>query len=105
MTWSEPGLYRSTLLYADGHFLVLTEYGRLLLIRATPKRFGLVAETDLGDPDAGTNPKTPVDQAPAERPRLRHPAWNAPVLSHGLLYLRGKDQLICLDVSPASRKP
>jgi outer membrane protein assembly factor BamB len=98
--WSKPGLNRATLLYADGHFVVLTEDGRLLLIRATPERFDLVAEMDLGDPDAGTDPKTPVDAAPAERPRLRHPAWNAPVLSHGLLYLRGKDQLICLDISP-----
>ncbi len=28
--WSEPGLSRSSLLYVDGHFLCLGEYGDLL---------------------------------------------------------------------------
>lgn len=100
--WSVPDLYRSTLLFADGHFVVLAEYGRLLLVKVNPKRFELVAEMDLGDPKAGTDPKTPVAEGPAERPLLRHPAWNAPILAHGLLYVRGKDQLICLDISPGS---
>ncbi len=105
VAWSEPGLTRSTLLYADGHFVVLTEYGRLLLVKATPERFELVAEMDLGDKAAGSDAKTAVDDRPAERPRLRYPAWNAPVLSFGLLYLRGKDQLVCLDLSPVSKAP
>ena len=112
VAWSEPGLGRATLTYADGHFFVLAEYGRLLLIRANPRRFEQVAEMDLGDAasNAGTaaagdesNAKTPVAAGAAERPLLRYPAWNAPVLSHGLLYLRGKDQLVCLDVAPAAR--
>jgi hypothetical protein len=60
---------------------------------------------DLGGGEPGASPKTPVDDQPALRPVLRHPAWNAPVLAHGLLYLRGKDQLICLDLSPVAPKP
>ena len=90
--WSEPGLGRSTLIYADGHLVVLTETGRLLLIRANPERFELTAEVDFGE----------RSEARADRPLLRFPVWNAPVLSHGRLYLRGKDQLICLDVAPDS---
>jgi hypothetical protein len=27
---------------------------------------------------------------------VKPPAWAAPILSHGLLYLRGDDRLVCL---------
>ena len=37
------------LLWVDGRFLVLTEYGKLLLIQATPERFEKLAEMDLSD--------------------------------------------------------
>ena len=37
------------------------------------------------------------------RPLLRHPAWNAPILAHGLLYVRGKDRLVALELIPRSR--
>ncbi len=94
--WAEPGLGRSTLLYADGHLFVLTENGRLLLIKASPERFELKAEMDLGE---SSDPAT----GSAVQPILKFPVWNAPVLSHGRLYLRGKDLLICLDVAPTSR--
>lgn len=97
--WREKGLGRSTLTYADGHLLVLTETGRLLLVRATPARFEQVAELDLSASSATNNAeaKKPLT-ATDERPRLRFPAWNAPVLANGRLYLRGRDQLICLEV-------
>ena len=51
MRWSQPGLNRATLLYVDGHLVVLTEYGKLLLVRATPERFDAVAASDLRQPD------------------------------------------------------
>ena len=86
--WSEPGLSRSTLLLVDGHLVVLTEYGRLLLVRPDPERFRLVSELELQDAKG--------------RPLLRHPAWNAPILSHGLLYVRGKDRLVALELIPRS---
>ncbi len=101
--WSEPGLSRSTLLYAagtgaDAYLVVLTEYGRLLLVEATPERFNKVAEMDLGEA-RDASPKTPITADSADRPVLRFPAWNAPILAHGLLYVRGKDQLLCLDAA------
>ncbi len=107
--WSEPGLQRSTLLYADGHLVVLTERGRLLLVKATPEKFDLVAEMDLGDAKAVATQsaastqaaaKTEINTDASDQPVLRFPAWNAPILSHGRLYVRGKDQLICLDARP-----
>lgn len=97
--WRQNGLGRSTLLYADGHLLVLTETGRLLLVRADPERFSKVAEVDLGSGSAADNSQAKASTSgSAEGPRLRFPSWNAPVLSQGRLYLRGRDQIVCLAV-------
>ena len=86
--WSVPRLTRSSLLYADGHFICLTEAGDLLLLRATPEQFEVVATVQMKDPEAPSNPL------------LEYPAWAAPILSHGLLYVRGKDRLVCLELIP-----
>ena len=97
--WREKGLGRANLTYADGHLLVLTETGRLLLVEARPERFVKVGELDLSAGSANDNSraKTAISVS-AERPRLLFPAWNAPVLSNGRLYLRGRDQIVCLKV-------
>lgn len=91
--WSEPELSRASLLYADGHLICLTELGELLLLRATPERCDIVSRVTLRDETA---------QSPAPgigKPQLlRPPAWAAPILSHGLLYVRGKDRLVCLEL-------
>ena len=95
--WREKGLGRSNLTYADGHLLVLTETGRLLLVKAIPERFVKVAELDLGAGSASDNNRAKTATAAnVERPRLLFPSWNAPVLSNGRLYLRGRDQIVCL---------
>ena len=98
--WSEPELTRSSLLYVDGHFVCLTEYGELILLKATPERYTPIArvqpvKTDEVATDAGFQP----------RPLLEYPAWAAPVLSHGLLYVRGRDRLVCYELIPAADKP
>ncbi len=95
--WSQPGLARSSLLYVDGHFILLSEGGDLLLMKATPEKFEPVALAALEAPaEAG--------QAPGLGPRklLTYPAWAAPILSHGLLYVRGHDRLVCLELIPES---
>ncbi len=97
--WSQPGLSRASLLYVDGHFVVLPESGELLLIKATPEKFEPVALSVLEGPDEGAT-------APGLAPRrmLNYPAWAAPILSHGLLYVRGHDRLVCLDLIPEKEK-
>ena len=92
--WSEPGLGRTSLLYVDGHFVCLTERGGVLLVRVSPEKLDVVAATILPvkEPAAG------LDGGP---PRLlRYPAWAAPILSHGLVYLRGGDRLVFLELIP-----
>jgi hypothetical protein len=82
--WREPNLARSSLLFVDGHFICLSEDGALRLLRATPERYDEVAQF------------TPKNEA--GEPLLNYPAWAAPVLSHGLLYVRGANQLVCLEL-------
>lgn len=85
--WSEKGLTRSSLLMIDGHFICLSEDGTLRLLKVNPKKFDLVSELDLVDP------KT-------KRPLLEYPCWAAPIVSHGLLYVRGEERLVCLELIP-----
>jgi len=85
--WSQPNLSRASLLYVDGHFVCLGEDGVLRLVKATPERYVEVA-------------KAVVRETP-EGPRLlKAPAWAAPILSHGLLYVRGDNRVVCLRFIP-----
>ena len=81
--WSQPGLGLASLLYVDGHFVCLAEDGTLRLIQATPQRYIEVAKAVVREKADGP-------------PLIKPPAWAAPILSHGLLYLRGEDRLVCL---------
>ncbi len=91
--WSHLDLTRASLLYVDGHFVCLGEDGILRLIRANPERFEQIA---VLNPENATQP----DQSSPSVPMLRYPAWAAPILSHGLLYARGRDRVICLELIP-----
>jgi hypothetical protein len=84
--WSQPDLTRCSLLYVDRHFVCLGEDGVLRLLRASPQKYDEVAVWDITDS--------------AGRRLLEYPAWAAPVLAHGLLYVRGKDELVCLELLP-----
>ncbi len=97
--WSKPGLSRSSLLLVDNHLICLTEYGVLQLLRPNSKEYELLAEVTLRDKNA--KPAFPGFNTP---PLLKYPAWAAPVLSHGLLYVRGADRVVCLEVIPAGKK-
>jgi len=74
-------------MYVDGHFVCLGEDGVLRLVKVNPKQYEETARLQLKSADG--------------EPLLKYPAWAAPVLSHGLLYVRGKDRLVCLDLIPA----
>ena len=86
--WSQPGLRLASLLYVDGHFVCLSEDGVLRLVKATEKTYVEVAKA--------------IVRERARRPAAAasRPAWAAPILSHGLLYVRGDDRLVCLRLIP-----
>jgi outer membrane protein assembly factor BamB len=96
--WSEPRLGRCSLLYVDGHLICQAEGGELLLIKANPAKYELVSEVSLIDSRPG-----PIAPELLDRPLLEYPAWTAPILSHGLLYVRGNDRLVCLEVIPQKK--
>ena len=91
VTWSKRGLRLASLLYVDGHFVCLSEDGTLRLIQAAPKEYVQVAEAVVRENPAG--PKL-----------IQRPAWAAPILSHGLLYVRGDDRLVCMRLIPAEKE-
>ncbi len=75
---ADQGLGRASYLLAEGHLIALGERGELALIELNPDRYV-------------EKHRTPV---------LRYPCWTPPVLSHGLLFLRNENTLLCLDLRP-----
>jgi outer membrane protein assembly factor BamB len=87
--WSQPDLTRTSLMLVDGHFVCIGEDGLVLLLKVNPHKYEEVSRLTLHLPQNG------------QRPLLEEPCWAAPILSHGLLYLRGRDRLVCLELIPA----
>ena len=75
--WQARGLGHGSLLYADGHLVVLGDKGTLALVEATPEEYRERARIEIFDG------KT----------------WTMPTLSGGKLYLRDENELVALDVS------
>ncbi|MEC9352536.1 MAG: PQQ-binding-like beta-propeller repeat protein [Planctomycetota bacterium] len=69
--------YRGSMIYSDGHFIAMGEFGDLALLQLSP---------------AGHKELTRVPRV------LTTPAWTVPTLSGGLLYLRDTKKLICMDL-------
>jgi outer membrane protein assembly factor BamB len=88
--WSEPNLTRSSLLQVDGHFVCLSEDGKLRLLKINPMKYEEVSQMDL--------------TRPGDVKRAASPFWAAPILSHGLLYIRGNERLVCLELIPEKKK-
>ena len=86
--WKKSGLGRTSLLQVDGHFVVLGEYGELHLVEIDPKAYKSVSQWTPSDAEGEA--------------LLVYPAWNGPVLSHGILYVRGKDRLLAVELIPST---
>ncbi|HZV05439.1 MAG TPA: PQQ-binding-like beta-propeller repeat protein [Gemmataceae bacterium] len=89
--WRKRGLTRTSLLLVDNHFICLGEDGILRLLKANPDKYEELSSVELREPRADGNPGEPL---------LAEPCWAAPILSHGLLYVRGRDRLVCLELIP-----
>ena len=98
--WSESGLGRSSVVWADEHLIVLGEFGDLVLVKATPDRYAEVSRTRL----VGLATDTPNAASRGTQENrvelLVAPCWAAPVIAHGYLYVRGQGRLVCLDLLP-----
>lgn len=78
--WSKRRTFRCTYTLADGHLIGLGEYGTLALIKVNPEKYDEVSRYEV--------------------PGLEHPCWAPPVLSNGILYVRGKGKLLALELIP-----
>ncbi len=79
--WEKKGFKKGSLMYADGHLIVLSEKGLLVLVEATPEAF--------------------VQKASAQV--LKGRCWTAPTLVDGMLYLRNQKDILCLDLSDGNQ--
>lgn len=84
--WVARGLGSCSLLLVDGHLVSLSDEGALRLLKANPEKYEELAKAEL--------------RSKGGEPLIKPPARAAPVLSHGLLYVRGRDRLVCLELIP-----
>jgi hypothetical protein len=88
--WAKRNRDRGTGLIVDGHWLWLGEFGKMHLMKLGAQDHEVLAEMDLQG--------TAVDDS--KEPLVNPPSWAPPVLSHGLLFVRGSDRIICLELIP-----
>ncbi len=74
--WKQRGFEKGSLIYADGHLIVLSERGVLALVEATPESYKEKARTEV----------------------FKTKTWTMPTLADGRLYLRSEKQLVVLDL-------
>ncbi len=74
--WKMRGLGKGTVMLADGHLIVLSERGKLVLAEASPNGY--------------------VEKAGAQI--LKGKCWTAPSLSNGKLYLRNEREMVCVQL-------
>lgn len=82
--WIKRKTFRCTLLQVDQHFVSLSEYGMLTLFKVNPEKYEEVSKYEV--------------------PELSYPCWAPPVLSNGILYLRGKGKLVALELIPGRKQ-
>lgn len=81
--WGER-IGKCSLLYADGHLIILNENGVLMLVEATPDGFRQKGKLEVFDSSQ---------------------TWALPSLANGRLYLRNGREVRCYDLKQAAGKP
>lgn len=74
--WQQRGFQKGSLIFADGHLIILGERGKLALVEATPAGYSEKAAAEV----------------------LRGKCWTMPTLSGGKLYVRNQSEMLCLDM-------
>ena len=76
--WSKPGFGPGGCTLVDGHVLVLSDAGDLVLVKATPEAYTEVTRSHV----------------------LAGKCWNYASVSNGRIYARSTKEGVCLDVMP-----
>jgi outer membrane protein assembly factor BamB len=80
--WSKEGFGPGGCTLVDGHVLVLSDAGDLILVKATPAAYSETARTHA----------------------VAGKCWSTPCVSNGRIYARSTKEGVCLDVSPEMAK-
>jgi hypothetical protein len=104
--WSYRNRDRMTGLVVDNHIVWLGESGALQLMRLSDS---VKPATNQGEQGKTYRPVAQMELAnrmvPGKnQPLLETPSWAPPVLSHGLLYVRGANRVICLELIESKPK-
>ena len=83
VAWRQPGLRRTSLIYAQDHFWVLGEDGTLYQVAADPTAYREVQRAKV----------------------TTQPAWNTPSLADGILFVRGEKEIVALRVMETGTAP
>ncbi len=76
--WSERSPGRGSLMAADGKLIVISDKGKLMIVKATPEKFELISSAQV----------------------LDGRCWTMPTLANGKIYVRNADgKVVCIDVS------
>lgn len=75
--WQQRGFQKGSLLFADGHLIVLGERGLLALVEASPEGYKEKAQFQV----------------------LQGKCWTMPTLANGKLYVRNQREMLCLEVA------
>jgi hypothetical protein len=78
VAWRGGRVGKGSLLGVNGHLLVLSEDGRLVLVEANPDKYHEAASCEV---------------FPGKR------CWTMPALANGKLYLRDETEIVCLDLA------
>ena len=78
--WSTDNLGMGTLIFVDGHIICQDLKGNLFLVKPNPAKFELIGEIESAIDD------------------VKNPAWTAPSIANGKLYLRYLQRLVCYDL-------
>ena len=78
--WAKRGLGKGSLIFADGHLIVLSDKGNLILVEATPSEY--------------------VEKASAQV--LRGRCWTVPTLANGHLFVRNQKEMACFKLTSES---
>lgn len=79
--WSTDKLAMGTLIYVDSHIICQDLKGNLFLLNPNPDKFELLGEI-----------KSAIED-------VKNPAWTAPTIANGKLYLRYLQRLVCYDIT------
>jgi len=74
--WSKSGFGQGGLIFVDGNLMVMTDFGELVLVKASPKAYEEVARAQV----------------------LTGKCWTMPVIADGRVYCRSVKEAVCVDL-------